>query len=149
MTPAGLEELRREVEEMKTTGRREIAARIKTAREWGDLKENAEYHDAKNSQALLERRITLLDDQLRRAVPVEAAAAGEIVIFGATVAITDETTGRALSYTFVGPAEADAAAGRLSVDSPIARALMGVRTGTTVSVTTPRGERRLRVDAVS
>jgi transcription elongation factor GreA len=148
MTPEGLEALRREVEQMKTVGRREIAARIKTAREWGDLKENAEYHDAKNSQALLERRITVLDSTLRRAVPVESTGTGDTIAFGSTAHVTDEATSRAASYTIVGATEGNAAEGRLSVDSPIARALMGARAGDVVEVTTPGGVRRLRVDSL-
>lgn len=148
MTPEGLEALRLEVEEMKTVGRREIAARIKTAREWGDLKENAEYHDAKNSQALLERRITVLDSTLRRAVPVESAAVGDTVVFGSTVNVTDEATDRSASYTLVGSTEGNAAEGRLSVDSPIAKALMGHHVGDLVDIVTPKGTRRFRVDSL-
>ncbi len=148
MTPAGLEALREEVEHLQTVGRQEIAERIRVAREWGDLKENAEYHDAKNSQALLERRITLLDKKLRSAVAVEPDKAAGVAGFGSTIHVVDEQTGRAATYTLVGSAEASAAAGRLSTDSPVARALMGARAGQVVAVPTPRGERRLRVDRV-
>ena len=133
---------------MKTVGRREIAARIKTAREWGDLKENAEYHDAKNSQALLERRITVLDSTLRRAVPVASSAATDTIVFGSTATITDEGTGRTATYTLVGATEGNAAEGRLSIDSPIARALMGRHAGDVVEVHTPKGVRRMKIDSL-
>ncbi len=148
MTPEGLRALREEVEHLQTVGRQEIAERIRVAREWGDLKENAEYHDAKNSQALLERRITLLDQKLRTAVAVEPDDAASVVGFGTTIHVVDEETGRPATYTVVGSAEASAAAGRLSTDSPVARALMGAKAGDVVPVPTPRGERRLRVERI-
>ncbi len=148
MTPEGLRALREEVEHLQTVGRQEIAERIRVAREWGDLKENAEYHDAKNSQALLERRITLLDQKLRTAVAVEPDDAASVAGFGTTIHVVDEETGRPSTYTVVGSAEASAAAGRLSTDSPVARALMGARAGDVVAVPTPRGERRLRVERI-
>jgi transcription elongation factor GreA len=146
ITPEGLERLRAEVEEMETTGRREGAERIRTAREWGDLKENAEYHDAKNSLALLERRITVLRERLDNAVVTEAATGdADVVRFGSTVEVVDETTGRPAEYTLVGEAEADLSQGKLSADSPVGRALIGARVDQVVSVPTPRGSRDLRV----
>ena len=145
----GLERLRAEVEEMETTGRREGAERIRIAREWGDLKENAEYHDAKNSLALLERRITVMRERLDNAVVVEAAAGDEDVVrFGSRVEVVDQASGRPAAYTLVGAAEADLSAGKLSTESPVGRALAGARAGDTVSVPTPRGPRELRVVAV-
>src|SRR5215212_1343733 len=120
MTPAGLEALREEVERLKAVERQDIARRIRVAREWGDLKENAEYHDAKNAQALLERRITVLDGALLTAVTAEVDDAADVVGFGNTVHVSDEQTGRTASYTLVGSAEADADRGRISVDSPVA-----------------------------
>ncbi len=146
ITAEGLERLRAEVEEMETTGRREGAERIRIAREWGDLKENAEYHDAKNSLALLERRITVLRERLDNAVVVEAASGdGDVVAFGSTVEVVDEASGRPAEYTLVGEAEADVSKGKLSADSPVGRALMGAREGDVVSVPTPRGSRDFRV----
>jgi transcription elongation factor GreA len=146
ITREGLERLRAEVEELETTGRREGAERIRVAREWGDLKENSEYHDAKNSLALLERRITVLRERLDHAVVVEAAGGGEdAVAFGSTVEVVDEATGRPAEYTLVGEAEADISNGKLSADSPVGRALIGARPGDVVSVPTPRGSRDLRV----
>ena len=142
----GLERLRKEVEEMETTGRREGAERIRIAREWGDLKENAEYHDAKNSLALLERRITVLRERLDNAVVTDTESGDDdVVSFGSTVEVVDESTGRPAEYTLVGEAEADVGKGLLSADSPVGRALQGARVGDVVSVPTPRGARELRV----
>ena len=142
----GLERLRAEVEEMETTGRQEGAERIRIAREWGDLKENSEYHDAKNSLALLERRITVLRERLDNAVVMDPAAGdGDVVSFGSTVEVVDEASGRPAEYKLVGEAEADVGKGLLSADSPVGRALMGARPGDVVKVPTPRGSRELRV----
>jgi transcription elongation factor GreA len=143
----GLERLRAEVEELETTGRREGAERIRIAREWGDLKENAEYHDAKNSLALLERRITVLRERLDNAVVMETDSADgdDVVRFGSVVEVVDESSGRPAEYTLVGEAEADVGKGLLSADSPVGRALQGARVGDVVSVPTPRGSRELRV----
>jgi len=145
ITPEGLEALRAELERLETVGRQEIAERIKTARDFGDLKENSEYHDAKNDQALLERRITILGAQVRDAVAVEVDAAADVVGFGSIITVLDETTGAEATYTLVGSAEARAGAGRLSADSPVGRALIGHRAGDVVAVQTPRGPRRYRV----
>ena len=149
ITREGLERLRAEVEELETTGRREGAERIRVAREWGDLKENAEYHDAKKSLALLERRITVLRERLDNAVVVDTDAADSAddgaVRFGSTVEVVDEASGRPAEYTLVGEAEADVGKGMLSADSPVGRALLGARVGDVVSVPTPQGSRELRV----
>ncbi|MGI8921099.1 MAG: transcription elongation factor GreA [Solirubrobacteraceae bacterium] len=147
MTPDGLHALRREVEHLETAARREMAARIKAARELGDLKENAEYHDAKHDQAMLETKIRRLRRQLNAAVAVEPQE-GDIVGFGSTVRVLDETSGREATYTFVGSAEARPGEGRLSADSPIGQALAGRRAGDRVSVSTPGGERAMRIVAV-
>jgi transcription elongation factor GreA len=149
ITPEGLERLKAEVAEMETIGRHEGAERIRIAREWGDLKENAEYHDAKNSLALLERRITILRERLDKAVVLDAAEGDEDVVrFGSKVDVIDETSGRPASYTLVGAAEADISAGKVSADSPVGRALAGARAGDVVSVPAPRGARELRVVSV-
>jgi transcription elongation factor GreA len=146
ITPEGLERLRAEVAELETTGRQEGAERIRIARQWGDLSENAEYHDAKKSLALLERRISVLRQQLDNAVVVETAAGDhDVVQFGSIVEVIDESTGRPAEYTLVGAAEADVGKGLLSAESPVGRALMGARPGDVVSVPTPRGARELRV----
>jgi transcription elongation factor GreA len=146
ITREGYERLRAEVEELETTGRHEGAERIRVARQWGDLSENAEYHDAKKSLALLERRITVLRERLDHAVIVDTADGDEdVVAFGSTVEVVDEASGRPAEYTLVGEAEADVGQGLLSAESPVGRALMGARVGDVVSVPTPRGSRELRV----
>jgi transcription elongation factor GreA len=149
ISPEGLERLRAEVEELETTGRHEGAERIRIAREWGDLKENAEYHDAKNSLALLERKITVLREKLDNAVVVDSAPAnGDRVAFGSKVEVVDEASGRTSEYTLVGSTEADLSAGLLSAESPVARALFGAREGDLVAIPLPRGQRQLRVKRI-
>jgi transcription elongation factor GreA len=149
ITAEGLERLRAEVTELETTGRQEGAERIRIAREWGDLKENSEYHDAKNSLALLERRITVLREKLDNAVVVDTAPPdGDVVAFGSRVEVLDETSGRTSEYTLVGSTEADLSAGLLSAESPVARALFGAREGDVVSIPLPRGQRQLRIKRI-
>jgi transcription elongation factor GreA len=147
MTAEDLEALRAEVHDLETTERDEIAARIKTAREWGDLKENAEYHAAKEAQAHLETKIQTLNDRMRRA-ELREATKGDVVGFGSTVTVADENGGKESTYTLVSAVEADASAGKLSFESPMARALEGARTGDKVTLRTPKGERVLTVRAV-
>jgi transcription elongation factor GreA len=147
ITAEGLEALKAELEQLETEGRRDMAARILSARELGDLKENAEYHIAKEDQAHLETRIKRLQQRLREARVVETpAGATDKVVFGATVTVVDEDGGREMTYTIVGPTEADMATGKLSAESPVAQALLGTKVGKVAVVTTPRGKRRLRVE---
>jgi transcription elongation factor GreA len=148
MTPEALAALQAEIEALETAGRQEIAERIRIAREWGDLKENAEYHDAKNDQARLETRILVLRDKLLNAEVREASSGGDTVDLGSRVEVRDPSTGRTSAYTLVSSVEADAAAGRLSFDSPVGKALRGARAGESVQVTTPRGTRTLEITAV-
>jgi transcription elongation factor GreA len=122
-----------------------MARRIQAARELGDLKENAEYHIAKEDQAHLETKIKRLVERLRNAVVVDAPVDSDVVAFGSTVTVADEETGREATWTLVGATEADLAAGKLSAESPVARALMGRRPGDEIEVHTPRGVRRQRV----
>jgi transcription elongation factor GreA len=148
ITPAGLESLRAELEALEGEGRREIAARIKTAREWGDLKENSEYHDAKNEQAHLETKIARLREKISAAVLVdENELADGAVGFGSTVLVRDEG-GVERSWTIVSSHDASPAEGRLSVESPVARALVGHRAGDRVTVALPRGESVLSILSV-
>jgi transcription elongation factor GreA len=149
ITADGLKALRAELEQLENEGRRDMAARILAARELGDLSENAEYHIAKEDQAHLETKIARLKDRLRSARVVDVTEGSEEVAFGGTVHVVDEESGREASYTIVGPTEADAAAGRLSAESPVAQALLGKRPGAVAVVTTPGGERRLRVERIS
>ena len=148
ITAEGLAALRAEIEQLETQGRAGIAERIKAARELGDLKENAEYHIAKDDQAHLETKIKRLTARLRAARVVEGDAGGGVVGFGSSVAVVDEASGRRMELTLVGATEADVTNGRLSVESPVAQALLGARAGDTVTAVTPGGERRYRVERV-
>ena len=149
MTAEGLQALKDELEQLETVGRREIAQQIKTAREWGDLKENAEYHAAKNAQAFLETRILQIRERVDNATVVEKQEGGDIVAFGTTVEVEDEGSGRRSTYTMVSAAEASPAEGKLSFDSPVGTALRDHRVGQVATVETPSGERRLRVVSIS
>jgi len=148
MTEDELRTLRDELDELETSGRAAIAARIKTAREWGDLKENGEYHAAKEAQAHLETRILRLREQVRAAVLVSGASEG-MVAHGSTVSVTDLATGRPRTFKIVSPHDARPGEGMLSAASPVAQALVGHSPGAVVRVRTPAGERELRVDAVA
>src|SRR6476646_8966726 len=142
ITAAGIEALRAELAELEGPARQEMAARIKVAREEGDLKENAEYHVAKEDQAHMETRIKRLRERLHNAVVVEAdASAAYAFAFGLTADVLDESTGSVNTWTLVGSTEADLAAGRLSAESPIGRALMDAKVGKPVKVETPKGSR--------
>ena len=137
--------LEAELGELETVGRRKIASLILTAREHGDLKENAEYHAAKEDQSHLETRINRLRGRLRKAVVVETRQDGISFSFGRTAEVVDERTGEVTTWTIVGPTEAELAGGKLSAESPVAKALIGHAPGDVVEVSTPRGSRRLRI----
>ena len=147
-TAEGLAELHLALSQLEGEGRREIADRIKVAREWGDLKENSEYHDAKNDQAHLETRIARLRQKIAHAVVVEIQPSAGVVRFGSTVVVRDET-GREQTWRIVSSHDAAPADGRLSVDSPVARALSGRRPGDAASIDLPRGRRQLTVVSVT
>jgi transcription elongation factor GreA len=148
-TAEGLEALKAELAELEGEGRREIAARIKTAREWGDLKENSEYHDAKNDQAHLETKIARLREKIAGAVVVEDGAADAGTVgFGSTVVVR-LLDGPEQSWRIVSSREAAPAEGRLSAESPLAVALMGRTAGDEVSVALPRGVRVMQIVSVS
>ena len=123
-----------------------MAERIRVARELGDLKENADYHIAKEDQAHLETKIQRLRQRLRNAVVVETDAGGATIAFGRTAEVVDQESGRVHTWTIVGATEADLAEGKLSAESPVARALLGRAPGDTVAVETPRGTRNYRVE---
>jgi len=141
ITEQGIGALRAEIEELEGPKRTEMAARIKTARELGDLKENAEYHIAKEDQAHLETRIKRLRERLRKAVVVESDGAANRFAFGRTAEVLDEEKDAVNTWTLVGSTEADLAAGRLSAESPIGQALIDAAPGVPVEVDTPRGSR--------
>jgi transcription elongation factor GreA len=149
MTAEDYAALSAEIERLEGEGRREIAARIKTAREWGDLKENAEYHDAKNSQAHMETKILQLREKQRNAEIREAQTGGNVVGFGSTVTVLDETSGREATYTLVSSTEARPSEGKLAMDSPVGTALEGAKVGQTVAVSTPKGDRPLKVLSIA
>jgi transcription elongation factor GreA len=149
ITSEGLKELEAELAALEGDGRREIAERIKTAREWGDLKENSEYHDAKNDQAHLETKIAKLRERISTAEVVkETEAPDGAVGFGSTVVVRDEA-GVERSWRIVSSHDASPSEGRLSADSPVARALLGRRAGERASVVLPKGESLLTIVSVS
>ncbi len=138
ITPEGLHALKAELAELEGPARQEMAKRIGAARDEGDLKENAEYHIAKEDQALLETKILRLQERLRRAQVVQPPAAASKIAFGHTVTV-EVAGGKEKTYKIVGPTEADLKAGKLSSESPVAQALMGRKEGDAVKVNTPRG----------
>ena len=148
ITPDGLQALKAELADLEGRARRELAEKIKRARELGDLSENAEYHQAKEDQAHLETRILRLADRLRSARVVEAPADASVVSFGGTVTVTDLTAQREHTWTLVGATEADLKQGKLSAESPVAQALLGAAPGQEVDVQTPRGVKRFRVESL-
>ena len=149
MSAAALEALHAELARLEGDGRREIAERIRIAREWGDLKENAEYHDAKKSQAMLETRILQLRETALLAELREEQSGGDAAGLGSRVTVADEATGRESVYSLVSATESDPARGAVSFQSPMGRALDGARVGDTVVVATPKGERRLAVRGIA
>jgi transcription elongation factor GreA len=145
ITPAGLKALESELQALQTEGRRAMAERILAARGHGDLKENAEYHIAKDDQAHLETKIKRLRERLQNAVVVAADAGDATFSFGRTAQVLDEDSGVVHKWTIVGSTEADLAAGKLSAESPVALALLGRAPGDVVEVETPRGPRKYRI----
>jgi transcription elongation factor GreA len=147
ITAEGLQALKEELAQLEGEGRQAIAKRISAAREHGDLKENAEYHAAKEDQAHLETKILRLAERLRRAQVVAAPSEdADRVHFGSTVHVVDEGSGRQSTFTIVGPTEADLRAGKLSAESPMALALIGAGPGDVVEVEAPRGTLRWRIE---
>ena len=145
ITAEGLAALRAELEELEGPKRHEMSERIKAAREIGDLTENADYHTAKEDQAHLETRILRLKERLRKADTVEVDADADAFVFGRTAEVVEESSGKTHTWTLVGPAEADFANGKLSVESPVGSALRDRSVGDAVTVETPSGERSYRV----
>jgi transcription elongation factor GreA len=148
ITAEGLASLQAELHELETVARREIADRIKTAREWGDLKENAEYHDAKNDQAHLETKILRIREQLLAAEVREVETQTDTVGFGSKVEVQDTASDATKTYTLVSAPEAAPGEGKLSIDSPVGKALVGARVGDTRTLDTPRGARTLKIVAI-
>ena len=141
ITADGLRALEAELARLETDERRAMSERIKAARELCDLKENAEYHIAKDDQAHLEAKINRLRERLLASRVVEADEGDERFGFGRTAEVLDEKTGRVHSWTIVGATEADVSAGRLAAESPVAQALLGRAPGERIEVSTPGGAR--------
>ncbi|MTD46917.1 transcription elongation factor GreA [Conexibacter sp. W3-3-2] len=150
LTPEGLEKLKEELEHLSTEKRREVAERIKEAREFGDISENSEYDDAKNEQAMLESRILALEEKLRSAQVIDAdEVSKDVVGIGSVVTIKDEKTEKSQTFTIVGSAEADMAEMKLSNESPVGRALIGHKKNDVVSVQVPKGPaRKLKITKI-
>jgi transcription elongation factor GreA len=148
LTPEGLANLKAELDQLTTARRREVAQRIKEAREFGDISENAEYDDAKNEQAMLEARIASLEDKLRSATVIDSSDIGtDKVGVGSVVHVKDES-GKSTKYTIVGSAEASPAELKLSNESPIGSALLGHKRGEEIVIATPRGKRKLKITKI-
>jgi transcription elongation factor GreA len=150
ITADGLEKLKEELAYLENDKRREVADRIKEAREFGDISENAEYDDAKNEQAMLEQRILQLQDKLRRSTLIdEKHIDTETVGVGAVVHVKDQKSGKSQKFRMVGAAEADPAEHKLSNESPIGKALIGAKKNEIVTVETPRGpKKKLKVTKI-
>jgi transcription elongation factor GreA len=150
LTPEGLQKLKDELELLSTEKRREVAERIKEAREFGDIAENSEYDDAKNEQAMIESRIAQLQEKLRMATVIQAKdISTDVVQVGSVVHVKDEKTGKSVKYTIVGSAEAKPDEHKLSNESPVGRALIGRKRNETVAVKVPRGPaRKLKITKI-
>jgi len=150
LTAQGLEELKGKIEHLSTVRRREVAERIKEAREFGGIAENSEYDDAKNEQAMLEKQIADLEEKLRNARLIDDKTLDtEKVTVGVTVHVKDQKTDKSTKFRIVGSAEADPAEQKLSNESPVGKALLGHKRGEVVSVPVPRGPaRKLKITKI-
>ena len=150
LTPQGLEELKAKIEHLSGARRREVAERIKEAREFGDISENSEYDDAKNEQAMLEARIAQLEEKLRAAQVIDAKdVTTDVVGVGTTVHVKDQKTDKSVKYMIVGSSEANPSDNKLSNESPVGKALIGRKRGDVVSVPVPRGPaRKLKITKI-
>ncbi len=143
ITQEGLDKLTEELQVLRTVKRKDVAERIKVAREFGDISENSEYDDAKNEQAMLEQRIARLEQRVRRAKVIDPGLVDTTVVsVGVCVHVKDESSGKSRKFRIVGSTEADPAQDRLSNESPIGKALIGQKRGDIVSVEVPRGPAR-------
>ena len=146
LTPNGHAKLKEEIEHLSTVKRREVAERIKQAREFGDIAENSEYDDAKNEQAMLEHRIATLQERLKAARVIEAnEVTTDVVSVGTIVRLRDVDAKETMEYTIVGSAEANPAEQKLSNESPVGRAILGRKKGETVEVVAPRGSLKYKI----
>jgi transcription elongation factor GreA len=148
LTPEGLASLKAELQDLSTTRRREVAARIKEARDFGDISENAEYDDAKNEQAMIESRILQLEERLRAATVIEPSQLSTDMVRVGTTAHVEDADGAKHVYHIVGSAEAKPADSKLSNESPVGKALVGKKKGDVATVSTPKGERKLTIKKI-
>jgi transcription elongation factor GreA len=146
LTPEGYKKLQEEIEYLSNEKRREVAERIKHAREFGDISENSEYDDAKNEQAMLEQRIAQLEERLAsaRVIEREDVPTG-VVDVGTRVRLKDVDANQTIEYVIVGSAEANPAQGKLSNESPVGKAIIGRKKGETVEVAAPRGSLKYKI----
>ena len=150
MTRAGYEKLEEELRRLKSVERLKIVKEIEIARAHGDISENAEFHAAKERQSHIEGRVRLIEDKLARAVVIDPSGQPpDEVRFGVTVQLEDTATGERVTYTILGEDESDVANGRISVSSPVAKALLGKAVGDSVNVRVPKGERVLEVIGIT
>jgi transcription elongation factor GreA len=146
LTPEGYAKLKEEIEHLSTVKRREVAERIKHAREFGDITENSEYDDAKNEQAMLEHRIATLEERLSNARVIDAGdIQSDVVGIGSRVRLKDIDANETIEYTIVGSAEANPAQNRLSNESPVGKAILGKKKGEIVEVAAPRGALKFKI----
>ena len=148
VTKQGLDEINEKLTFLKSVRREELSIKLATAIAQGDLKENADYHAAKEEQGFVEGEVRDLEDKLRRATIIKKTGSSEYVQVGSTVTIHDEEFDEDLTYYIVGPHEADPANGRISNESPYGKALLGAKEGQTVKVSTPGGLINLRVQTI-
>ena len=150
LTPQGLEDLKAKIDHLSNDRRREVAERIREARDFGDIAENSEYDDAKNEQAMLEKQIADLEEKLRGARVIdESEVTADAVGVGVTVHVKDQKTDKSTKFKIVGSAEASPAESKLSNESPVGKALMGHKRGETVSVPVPKGPaRKLKITKI-
>lgn len=150
MTREGFEKLQAELKQLKTVDRHEVIKAIASARELGDLSENAEYHAARERQGFIEGRIAELEDKLARADVIDVKLLnGNSVKFGASVKLIDEDTEEAVSYQIVGDDESNLSKGKISLSSPLAKALIGKESGDSVDVRTPGGVKSYEIIEVA
>lgn len=150
MTKPGYDSLVDEAKRLKTVERPAVVKAIEEARSHGDLSENAEYHAAREKQSFIEGRLAELEDKIARAEVIDVSQlSGKVIRFGATVTVADEDTDAEATYQIVGEDEADISAGRLSVTSPLAKALIGRQSGDSVDINTPGGAKGYEVVKVS
>src|SRR5579872_1336580 len=150
LTEEGLRKLEAELDDLKTVHRKEVNDRIRQAKEFGDISENAEYEDAKQEQAFVEGRILRLEQMIRNARLIDASGStAEEVQLGASVRVKELRSGESFEFSIVGSAESDPPNKRLSNESPLGIALLGKRKGDTVDVETPRGKVQYKIEAVN